>query len=269
MSQPAVIIPAATVLLLRDSPAGLEVFMVLRHHQIDAFSGALVFPGGKVDAADHQRDLIPLCRAGHTFTPDRLVLRVAAIREAFEECGVLLARTAGDEDLIDVQRLHNLDDYRGALLANELDMIDLCRAENLELATDLLSYYAHWITPRIRPRIFDTHFFLAPAPAGQQAMHDGSESLDSMWLTPQQAISQANEGLLNLVFPTRMNLLKLARSNTVEQALTVAQTSEVTTVQPQVEICEDGQIMIIPSHAGYNASRVFISKDGRRFDFLD
>jgi 8-oxo-dGTP pyrophosphatase MutT (NUDIX family) len=267
-SQFAVPIPAATVLLLRDSARGLEVFMVLRHHQIDAFSGALVFPGGKVDAADQHADLIALCRSAHAFSADTLALRVAAIREAFEECGVLLARTAGEQQLIDAQQLDKLDDYRRALLANSLDMIELCRAENLELATDLLSHYAHWITPKIRPKIFDTYFFLAPAPAGQLAVHDGSESLDSMWITPQQAIAQATQGKLTLVFPTRMNLLRLAHSTTVQQAMTAAQQSEVITVQPQVEVRDDGHIMSIPEHAGYDASRVFISSDGRHFDFL-
>jgi 8-oxo-dGTP pyrophosphatase MutT (NUDIX family) len=268
VSEPAVLIPAATVLLLRDSPRGLEVFMVLRHHQIDAFAGALVFPGGKVDAADHHGELIALSRGGHILPPAELALRIAAIREAFEECGVLLARTAGEQNLITGRRLEKLDDYRRALLANRVDMIELCRTENLELATDLLSYYAHWITPRIRPKIFDTHFFLAPAPSGQLAVHDGNESLDSMWLTPQQAIVQAEQGKLTLVFPTRMNLLKLAHSSTVQQAMAAAEQAAVVTVQPQVEARENGQIMTIPEHAGYDASRVFISKDGRRFDVL-
>jgi 8-oxo-dGTP pyrophosphatase MutT (NUDIX family) len=261
--------PSATVLLLRDSPAGLEVFMVVRHHKIDAFSGALVFPGGKLDAADHDSRLATMCRNGPHIEPMMRAFHIAAIREAFEECGVLLARPKGTQHLIDATRLEALSSYRQALLNDEIDMAELCRTEQLELATDLLQHYAHWITPKTRPRIFDTHFFLAPAPAGQLALHDGSESLDSMWITPQRALDEAARGKLTVVFPTRMNLLKLSHCASLEQALDRARSAVVTTVQPQLETHEDGTIMTIPDHAGYDASRVFVGNDGMRFEFLN
>lgn len=271
MSQQAVVIPSATILLLRDSPHGLEVFMVVRHHKIDSFSGALVFPGGKVDAADRSNDIALFCRnISHGNTNSQtLALQIAAIREAFEECGVLLAYPAGTEALISAERLSRFSHYRQALLDNALDMLELCRTEKLELATDLLQPYAHWITPKLRPKIFDTHFFMASAPPDQIARHDGSESLDSMWITPQQAVAKAEQGELTLVFPTRMNLLKLARCSNVEQAMLNARSETIVTIQPEVDVGEHGNIMSIPPNAGYPASRVFVPKDGVRFEFLD
>lgn len=269
MSQPALVIPAATVLLLRDSPRGLEVFMVERHHEIDSFSGALVFPGGKVDAADRSEQLKSVCRDAEQYSADILTLRVAAIREAFEECGVLLARPQGETELVDAGRLDHLHEYRQKLLDNTINMFELCQHEQLELATDVLHHYAHWITPKFRPKQFDTHFFLAPAPTDQLALHDGSESKDSMWLTPKDALQSAAQGKLTIVFPTRMNLLKLDRSETLQQALTAAINTTVVTVQPEVEEKrEDGNVMLIPQQADYGANRIFVGKDGIGFEFL-
>lgn len=269
MSQPAVVIPAATVLLLRDSARGLEVFMVERHHEIDSFSGALVFPGGKVDAADRTAELRSVCRNSDEYSLDTLALRVAAIREAFEECGVLLARPHGEQDLVNADRLNGLRNYQQKLLEHNTDMLELCIQEQLELATDLLHYYAHWITPKFRPKQFDTHFFLTPAPADQLALHDGNESKNSMWLAPQEALNSAAQGKLTVVFPTRMNLLKLMRCNTLQQALTTADQATVVTVQPEIEEKrEDGNVMLIPQQADYGASRIFVGTDGIGFEFL-
>ena len=262
------IYPAATVLLLRDSPDGLQVFMVLRHHEIDSFSGALVFPGGKLDEADHDAALRLLCRNAIAYDDKELTFRVAAVREAFEECGVLLARQQGKPELLLQTELSSWENYRQALQDNSLTMLDLCRQEKLELAVDLLVPFAHWITPKIRPKVFDTHFFLAPAPPEQLAGHDGSESLDSMWITPQDAIQRAEKGQLNVVFPTRLNLQRLSQVNTVQDALALAAHEPVVSIQPTVETQSDGQIMIIPPDTPYRVRRVFIPKDGRRFRVL-
>ena len=263
------IYPAATVLLLRDSSAGLQVFMVLRHHEIDSFSGALVFPGGKLDAGDHKADLRPFCRNTEAYDDCALAFRVAAVREAFEECGVLLARRQGQPDLLLHAELTLWEHYRQDLLANQINMLDVCLREKLELAVDLLVPFAHWITPKIRPKVFDTHFFLAPAPPNQLAAHDGSESLDSMWITPQDAIQRAEAGQLNVIFPTRMNLQRLSQVRTVRDALALAAREPVVSIQPTVETQADGQIMTIPPDTPYRAQRVFIPKDGRRFQVLE
>ncbi|MGD8833121.1 MAG: MBL fold metallo-hydrolase, partial [Pseudomonadales bacterium] len=178
---PAEPVPAATILMLRDSPAGLEVFMVVRHHQIDFASGALVFPGGKADPADFDPDLDPHLDGALT-DPDMRAIQVASIREAFEECGVLLARPEGSQALIGAERLATLEAYRDRLHKGELTILEFLRTESLRLACDELVHFAHWITPPMVPKRFDTHFFLAAAPADHLAVHDGHESVDSVWI---------------------------------------------------------------------------------------
>lgn len=255
--------PASTVLLLRDGVRGMEVFMVVRHHQIDSFSGALVFPGGKVDAED--RDARAFCCGVDDVPDDELPFQVAAIREAFEECGVLLARPSGQDDLVDAARLRELEEtYRGALVRDELGIAELCQREGLVLATDLLVPYAHWITPKVAPKIFDTHFYLAPAPADQVALHDGEESTDSTWVRPAEALEQARDGSRTIVFPTQMNLRKLSRWNTVGEAMAAAREAEIVTVSPRMEKHPDGRVLIIPETADYGGSRFLARQDGDR-----
>jgi 8-oxo-dGTP pyrophosphatase MutT (NUDIX family) len=243
--------PAATILLLRDGPDGLEVFMQQRHHEIDRFSGALVFPGGKVEAQDRDPQLRTRCRLAADIDDDALALRIAAIREAFEECGVLLARPRGDDALVDAARLTTLGGERDALNAGTLQLRDLLERQDLELACDQLVRYAHWITPQAAIKRFDTHFYLAPVPVGQQLLHDGRESVDSLWITPEAALRGVAEERLTIVFPTKCNLQKLQPRATVADALGTAAATPVVTVQPQVDRREDGVYVRIPAEAGY------------------
>jgi len=268
MNKPTVY-PSATVLLLRDTPAGLQVFMVLRHHEIDSFSGALVFPGGKLDPGDYD-SVLRLCSVGaEDYDDQTLAIRVAAVREAFEECGVLLARRQGETALLAQAETEALQHYRQHFIDNRIDMAQFCRTEKLVLALDQLMPFAHWITPPIRPKVFDTHFFLAAVPTAQQAVHDGYESLDSMWLSPQEAIRRAEEGQLTVVFPTRMNLARLSRAESVAKAFEMAAREPIKAIQPEVESRPDGQIMTIPQGTPYGVQRVFIPRDGRRFKVLE
>src|SRR5471030_293516 len=144
--------PATTVLLLRPSQKGdagspLEVFMVVRHHAIDSFSGALVFPGGKLEDSDGDPRLRAGCGGYDKISADELKFRVAGVREAFEECGVLLARKRGQRSLIAAADLKAIEQkWRATLTKDEASIIDLVEAEDLELATDLMTPYAHWIT---------------------------------------------------------------------------------------------------------------------------
>lgn len=247
---------ASTILLLRDGAQGLEVFMVVRHHEIDFASGALVFPGGSIDAAD--RD--PRVRARTTgcegFDDDDLAFRVAAIREAFEECGVLLARPEGSRDLVDAQRLKKLEAlYREPLERGGVGIADMLEREALELACDQLVPYARWITPIQLPKRFDTMFFLMKAPPDHVAIHDGRESVDSVWINPDAACAEADAGRRTIIFPTRMNLEKLSRSgSTVEEVCAAAAATPVVTVLPRVEKIDGGRLMHIPAEAGYGGS---------------
>jgi 8-oxo-dGTP pyrophosphatase MutT (NUDIX family) len=244
------LIPSATILLTRDGPMGLEVFMVVRHHKIDSFSGALVFPGGKVDRGD-TNDAVRARIDGADGLDDReFSMRVAAIREAYEECGVLLAREEGSGALVNAARLRMLEPMRNALNKNELDIGALLEKSGLRLAADLLTPFAHWITPNIMPKRFDTRFYLASAPEDHLAVHDGSESVDSVWIRPADAIAEAEAGTKTVIFPTRMNVLKLGRSPNVAHAIETARSKPVVTVEPKV----DGKVLRIPAEAEYDVT---------------
>lgn len=231
MTSPAPARPASTVLLLRDGRQGLEVFMVVRHHQIDFASGALVFPGGRVEAAD-------LALAGGD---PQGAFRVAAIRETWEECGVLLAAP-------------------GAVPAAEGDFAAMLAARGLRPDLDALAHFAHWITPVPVPKRFDTHFFLAAAPADQDAVHDGGEAVDSVWIRPLDALAEAEAGTRKVVFPTRMNLTKLARSTSVAEAFAAARARPVVTVQPIQRDTPEGRYLRIPAEADYGGEE-FLAGD--------
>lgn len=251
-------IPAATVMLLRDGDDGMEVFMVRRATKMDFAAGALVFPGGKVDPPDRAPLLRKRCGDVSDVDDYQLALRVAAVRETFEECGVLLARPHGEKNLVPEARVQELEaKYRDVLTRDEIGIDAMIMAENLDLACDLLVYYAHWITPVIRPKRFDTHFYLAPAPADQVPLHDGSESLDSLWTRPQAAIDSFIAGGYQVMFPTYCNLTKLDRSETVDQALDAARAEPVVTVLGQHRVMPDGKRhVVIPKAAGYGVTEV-------------
>jgi 8-oxo-dGTP pyrophosphatase MutT (NUDIX family) len=245
--------PASTLLLVRDGTQGLEVFVVERHHQIDFAGGATVFPGGKLEEGDQDPDLRQRCTGADQLDDAALGFRVAAIREAFEECGVLLARSRGQAEVISVARLADLlKRYRAEVREHRVSIAQLARTEDLELATDLLVHFAHWITPEGMPKRFDTHFFLVAAPPDQFAAHDGTESVDSSWLSPRRALADADAGTRTIIFPTRMNLAKLARSANVADAMAAAGRAKVVTVLPRVERGPGGPILRIPPEAGYD-----------------
>ena len=254
--------PAATVVILRDGRDGLEVFMVVRHHEIDFASGALVFPGGKVDQQDFDPAWAELAPSA-AGAPDRAFL-VAAARETFEEAGLVLARRRGAAHLLDAEAAHRLvERYRRPLLAGATRFLDLVRAENLLLAPDLMVPFAHWITPVTQPKRFDTHFLLVSAPVEQLGAHDGGESVEGFWIAPAQALRDAEAGARTLVLPTQMNLTKLARHATVPDAVAAARASPIVTVTPRIERLPDGRKLHIPLEAGYGVSEVVVTSRKR------
>lgn len=242
-------VPAATILIVRDGAKGLEVFMVKRHHQIDFVAGALVFPGGKVAKGDFDAALRDYTDGVEALSVQMHAFAAAAIREAFEESGILFARECGKEELVSAERLERLEHYRHGLEKGEIALLEMLRAEHLRLACDLLVHFAHWITPENLPKRFDTHFFLAAAPAGHLGRHDGRESVDSTWIGPGEAV--ADRKRWNVIFPTKLNLMKLAKAPRVADALAAACKTPPLTVTPWVEEGPHGPLLRIRDDAGY------------------
>jgi len=246
--------PASTVLLLRNGDAGLEVFMVVRHHDIGFGAGALVYPGGRVDSGDHLIAEQPdLCPDTSGLDAAAMSYRVAAIRETFEECGILLARPRGSATLLDAAQLQAIEaSQRAPLCQGEITFADVLEVEGLELATDMLTPFAHWITPRHINKGFNTLFFAALAPPGQVAGHDGFESVDSVWTTPSKALAEAEAGRRKLLFPTRLTLLKVGRHDSAEAAIEAARTAPPMPVTPELVGMQDGvPTLRIPAEADY------------------
>ena len=253
--------PASTVLLLRDGvgPADIgreeiEVFMMVRHYEIDFNSGALVFPGGSVDRGDHEIIARPeLYAGGEGLDPGALSFRIAAIRETFEESGILLARPRGLNSLIDAKRAGEIEAInRAALCEGKTTFLKVLADNEVSLALDELVPYAHWITPEGMPKRFDTWFFLAAAPPEQVGAHDGRESTDSIWLLPREALAGGESGRFKLPFPTTRNLIKLGKQPNVQAALDDARGKPIVTVMPVMTKLNGGRQLRIPRDAGYD-----------------
>jgi 8-oxo-dGTP pyrophosphatase MutT (NUDIX family) len=241
-------IPAATVILLRDQPR-FETLMIARHQGSAFAGGALVFPGGRVDPGD--RD--PAWRAaaeGLSAAPDVAAAQVAAIREAFEEVGVLLARGA-DGAFADGQKARRFGRHRRAVEREDRRFLDLIRDEGLALACDELRLFAHWIAPPGLHRRFDTLFFAARFPAGQDVLEDGDEATEAVWIAPEEALAARAEGRRKIIFPTARNLELLALSHSVGDVFGLAARRPIRPVTPRVERRVDGVFLTIPEGLGY------------------
>ncbi len=253
---------SATVLLIREAP-DLQVLMVRRHSEIEFAGGALVFPGGKTDPDDDNPDW-----HAHTdgdYSGSDQILRIAAVREAFEEAGILLARPATQcgigEPLIDGQTAAALSPLRDPIERGEVSFMETIRDEGLVLALDTLIHFGHWVTPEMMPKRFDTHFYLAPTPEGQVALQDGRETTEAIWLEPQAALDLEAANQADIIFPTRMNLGKLAEADSVAQAIKRFSREPVISVTPQIGKNTLGQPCLnIPAEAGYIQTTELIQK---------
>lgn len=250
--------PAATVIMLRDGadparPTGLEVFLIQRHGASDVLGGAFVFPGGKVDPVDAQLDMAahldqtpavlhsalneaelePLSAAG---------LYVAAVREVFEESGILFAHGTTADHAGQATALAREGLTFGAVLARL----------QLRLHTQRLAPWSRWITPfmpSVTNKRFDTRFFVAAVPPTQIAVHDNVEATDSCWLTPRAALEQYRDGAIVLAPPQIMTLAHLARFSSVEQALTAARSRKPPVIQPEPFEHEGSRVVCYPGDA--------------------
>ncbi len=268
--------PASTILLVRDALApatGLEVFMERRHLQSGFVGGAYVFPGGRVDPADaidpaHCTDLDePTANQRLGLTTGGLAHYVAAIRECFEEAGVLLAydRSGSLLDFGDRAVEEHFKQLRERLNAGTLTMLELADQENLRLATDRIAYWSHWITPVGEPRRYDTRFFVTHAPARQTAVHDDWELTHSAWVAPREAIERALRREWMIIFPTLMNLKTLAAHDTALAAVAWAARQPVPLPANQPKLFE-GRV-VLPGDQGYDQAETDLTNvDWNAFD---
>jgi glyoxylase-like metal-dependent hydrolase (beta-lactamase superfamily II)/8-oxo-dGTP pyrophosphatase MutT (NUDIX family) len=196
--------PAATLILLRDSAAGPEVLMLQRAQAAVFLGGAYVFPGGSLDEADADPRILERIRGEAKVPP--APYWVAAIRECFEEAGILLV------DGIDAARAESLMHYR------KRPFVELLENEDLHIPADALAYYGHWVTAPGRSRRFDTRFFLAVAPEGQAGSHDAAETVHDVWITPHEALERSARNEIELVFATQHTLHDLKTFKTAREA---------------------------------------------------
>jgi len=262
--------PASTVLLVRDTDGDGEpdVFMVRRTMSAAFARGMYVFPGGRVDESDAAAEIRELCdgldddEASERLKVPRggLAYWVAAIRECFEEAGVLLARRSDDPDgalvtFADPDASARFAEARAKVHDGALSLGELCRREGLRLATDTIHYVSHWVTPFGETRRFDTRFFLAGAPAGQDAFHDDLETIESLWVRPSVAFARHESGEVVLMPPTLSNLQMVAGHRSAAAALEAAsRLGTPPAIQPRLRLADDGRLLaiVMPGDPGYD-----------------
>ena len=258
--------PAATVMLIRDIENGeFEVFMLQRTLNAAFAGGMYVFPGGRVDELDGIEELEQLCdglddkhASGLLQIPSGgLAYWVAAIRECFEEAGVLLARNSQTKQLVAFDEpaiIQRFDEARLKIHDSSLSVIDLCLSENLSLVTESIHYVSHWITPVGEARRFDTRFFVARAPESQEPLHDSQETIASLWVRPQDALDKLARGDLAMFPPTSENLKFLANFKTTAEVLAAAKkVSNPVAILPRLRTNSDGKVIgvLMPGDPGY------------------
>lgn len=264
---------AATVMLVRDGADGLEVFMLRRNLRSDFVGGAYVFPGGGVDDDDRHDDLEAVCAgrsdvaASARLGVDRggLAFWVAAIRESFEEAGVLLAYGADGELVrLDDPGVHDrFAEHRAAVDRGERRLVEVCEQEGLRLAVDTMWYFSHWITPEGAPRRYDTRFFVARAPDAQEPVHDDREVIANLWIRPQEALDRHRAGAYELILPTARTLAALTRFATADDLLAAAaSTDHVPAILPRIVDDEGGFRIVLPGDPGYDDVRPVVLPEG-------
>jgi 8-oxo-dGTP pyrophosphatase MutT (NUDIX family) len=239
---PAVPRASATILLLRDDP--FEVLMVRRSNS-GLFASALVFPGGLVEPEDRDGAWLPLLLGADDMGADARAHRIAAIREMWEEAAILLVE-GGDGECPTPPPNPAAADFR-KIVAGTGGKLDV----------GILHHFAHWITPVNAPKRYDTHFFVARAPERTDARCDGTETVALEWIQPEDALVRARSGVGAVMFPTRVNLVRLAESTSVADAIAAARQRPIVTVLPRVEPRQGGTVVMIPADAGYSVTEEF------------
>lgn len=257
---PAVPRDAATVVLVRDPPpgtadAGPEVYLLRRVTTMAFAAGMYVFPGGRVDSADSTERIgwvgPPPEAWAASLSADAPLARAlvcAAVRETFEECGVLLAG-ADASSVVDCSGPEWESD-RQALLARETSLSDLLLARGLFLRADLLRPWAHWITPEPEPRRYDTRFLVAALPPLQSTREVDGEADHATWLTPAAALKQHRDGALAMLPPTEVTLEQLDGLASAAAVLAAADARRIRPVTPRIEVADGHATVVLPDGTG-------------------
>lgn len=255
---------ASTVMVLRDSAATqgmneIEVFMVRRVVQSEFMPDIFVFPGGSVSADDRLAErtegvyepVTPSAADPEGRTALGNGARAAAIRELFEEANVLLAHREGTVLAINEGTVTRFAKYRQAFNERKGSLVEIARTEHLILATNSLAYFAHWITPEGLPKRFDTHFFLASAPAEQEAVYDNLETSDGVWVRPTDALERFQQGQFPIAFPTFHQLRDLSAFHSTQEAIQATATRYVATHIPTIKIQEGVAHVSLPEEPDF------------------
>jgi 8-oxo-dGTP pyrophosphatase MutT (NUDIX family) len=251
---------AATVILLREmKPEGFEIFLLKRHEKSSFMGGNFVYPGGRVDREDGSLEICAQCKGvspeeAHqhfrgTLRPDESIAHwVAAIRELFEEAGVLLAydHTGKFVHFKDPTEREKSSHYRDLIHKGKMNICQMAQEEKVFFALDQLHYYAHWITPEARSERFDTRFFLACHPEGQEATHDQKETTFGVWFTPKQALEENLKGNAALSPPTLKTLEDLSRFTSVAEVFEALRKTEIQPILPVLTKIKDETLLIFP-----------------------
>ena len=277
MSAPAR--PASTVVLIRPSAGRFEVLLVRRHDSVAFMGGAHVFPGGRVDPADRLAEPDTLCDGAEAAAAripdlapiDAIAHHVAALRELFEEAAVLLARDAGGAMVGGQEAAGRLHKYRAELAARTTTLPEVAARDGLRLALDTVAPFAHWVTPEIEIKRFDTRFFVAAAPVNQDAAHDDLETTLSLWLDPADAVDRCRQGAIALPPPTWTTLRTLEKFSTVDAVMAWARACTVVRLEPGFIQRADSALLMLPGDPLYPAipgldvpaETRFVLEDGR------
>lgn len=246
---------ASTVVLMRDAEGGPEALLLRRHRRSGFAAGAWVFPGGVVDERDRDGGLLERLsgptpgewarRLGLVDAGEALGYVAAAIREAFEETGILLASADGVYSP-HANAAQSLDVARRALLNEVVSLRDVVVGNGLCLCGGELIYIAHWITPTPEPRRYDTRFFAARAPAGAECTVHDAEMTDALWLRPADAVARFTAGEMKLLPPTVHTLRRLAEYGSWEQARNWLEDAPVPCILPRMERHAEGIELVVP-----------------------
>lgn len=271
---------AASLIILRDTleKESIEVLMVRRSRNASFVPDVYVFPGGSLEEGDYAQPMEKFCSGLnrnrlHGLFPDikspkkAMGAYVAAIRETFEEAGIILAyeEKGGLISLDSPEKRAKYKHYRQALIAGKIKFIEILERENLTLATDCLHYFSHWITPELSPIRFNVRFFMAEIPPHQEVAHDGQELTEHRWINPSHALSLFERGEFNLVLPTAMNLAEISQFRSTACAIKAVQKKQVQPVLSELRLIDGEVVEILPQHErGKEMRKLYFSVTGKR-----